>query len=323
MKGIILINTGSPATSSPKDVGRYLSEFLMDERIIDIPFIPRFLLVRGIIVPFRKHKSAKAYRAIWTDEGSPLLSNAFKLARKVEDISGVAVEVAMRYGSVTIENALKGLKGRVANLTEVVVVPLFPHYAMSSYESAVFHAKKELQRLDSSLEVKVVEPYYRHHLYIDSLVDLFASIDLSKYDWLQFSYHSIPVSQLQKSLRSVSSERSFDVNYQYQVEQTSALVAGRLGMKDRYGISYQSAIGEKWIGPSTNEVLASLPAKENSNVLVVSPGFVADNLETLKDIDFDARKRFMEAGGNSFTYIPCLNDSRLFAQFIISVSESL
>lgn len=323
MRGIILVNTGSPASPSPRDVGRYLSEFLMDERIIDIPFIFRFLLVRGIIVPFRKYKSAKAYSAIWTDEGSPLLVNSIRLAQKVEGLSGVAVEVAMRYGNEAVEGALTRLKSRVANLSEVVVVPMFPHYAMSSYESAALHAKSELQRLDGSLAIKVVESFYNQPGYIDSLMGLFASLDLSRYDWLQFSYHSIPIRQLQKSLSSVSKHHALDVSYQHQVEETSKQVAQKLGLQDRYGVSYQSAMGKSWLGPSTSEVLTNLPKKGIKRILVASPAFVADNLETLKDINVEARKIFMDAGGMEYTYVSCLNDSSQFAQFIVDLVESV
>jgi protoporphyrin/coproporphyrin ferrochelatase len=323
MRGIILINTGSPASPSPKDVGRYLSEFLMDERIIDMPFILRLLLVQGVIVPFRKYKSAKSYSAIWTNEGSPLLVNSISLARKVEDLSGIAAEVAMRYGSETVEKALARLRERAADLTEVVVVPMFPHYAMSSYESAALHAKSELQRLDVSLSVKIVEPFYRQPSYIDSLVGLFASLDLSQYDWLQFSYHSIPMRQLQKTISSVSAEHSLEVSYEYQVEQTSMLVAQQLGMADRYGVSYQSAMGRQWLGPSTSSILAQLPAKGVKRMLVISPAFVADNLETLKDINVEARKIFFDAGGCVFTYVPCLNDGRQFAQCIVDLVDAV
>jgi ferrochelatase len=295
----------------------------MDERIIDIPFIFRFLLVRGIIVPFRKYKSAKAYSAIWTDEGSPLLVNSIKLALKVEGLSGIAAEIAMRYGNETVEVALARLKARVANLSEVVVVPMFPHYAMSSYESAALHVKSELKHLDRSLAVKVVMPFYNQPGYIDSLVDLFALLDLSQYDWLQFSYHSIPIRLLQKSLNSVSRDHALDVSYQYQVEETSKQVAQKLGLQDRYGVSYQSAMGEKWLGPSTSEVLTDLPKKGIKKILVISPAFVADNLETLKDINIEARKIFMDAGGDEFTYVSCLNDSSQFAQFIVDWVESV
>jgi ferrochelatase len=323
MRGIILVNTGSPASPSPKDVGRYLSEFLMDERIVDIPFVFRFLLVQGVIVPFRKYKSAKSYSAIWTDEGSPLMVNSFKFAQEVEDLSGIAAEVAMRYGSETVESALARLKARVPNLSEVVVVPMFPHYAMSSYESAALYATSELQRLDRSLAVTVVKPFYNQTGYIDSLAGLFASFDLSQYDWLQFSYHSIPIRQLQKSLNAVSQEHTFDVSYRYQVEQTSKLLAQKLGMQNRYGVSYQSAMGKSWLGPPTNEVLTDLARKELKKVLVISPAFVADNLETLKDINVEARKIFLDAGGEKFSYVPCLNGSKQFAKFIVDLVESV
>ncbi len=319
MRGVILINTGSPASPSPKEVGRYLSQFLMDERVIDIPLIPRFMLVRGIIVPFRKYKSAKSYGAIWTNEGSPLQVNSVKLALKVEQISGMVTEVAMRFGSSTVESALARLKSRVDNLSEVVVVPMFPHYAMSSYESAALFAQHELQRLDGHLSIRVVKPFYNHSSYISSLVSLFGKVDVSQYDWLQFTYHSIPIRQLQKSLNMVPSSCSTEVNYQYQVEQTSMLVAERLGMASRYSVSYQSSMGEKWLKPSTDDVLANFPSKGIKRVLVISPAFVADNLETLKDIDVEVREMFMVAGGEVFTYIPCLNDNDDWARAVVEI----
>ncbi len=323
MKGVILINTGSPASPSIRDVGSYLSEFLMDERVIDIPFIPRFLLVRGVIVPFRKYKSAKSYSTIWTNDGAPLLVNSVKLAQKVEALTGIAVEVAMRYGRETVKNAFTRLNARVSDLSEVVVVPLFPHYAMSSYETVAVHAEAMLQQLSSSITIRVVEPFYNHPQYIDSLAGQFASLNLSSYDRLLFSYHSIPIRQQEKSLKKVMSDQSFGVNYQYQVEQTSKLVAEKVGMIDRYDVSFQSAIGDRWLGPSTGDVLGRLPSMGIKRVLVMSPAFVADNLETLKDINVEARKIFMDAGGDAFTYVPCLNDSSLFAQFVANMVNAV
>lgn len=318
MRGVILINTGSPDSPSVKDVGRYLAEFLMDKRVIDIPLICRFMLVRGIIVPFRKRKSARSYGSIWTSEGAPLTVTSRRLAQKVEQVAGVPVEVAMRYGSLSVGLALERLQSRTPNLSEVVVLPMFPHYAMSSYESAARHAEYELRRLAPSLSVKTVPPFFSDDRYISSLVDLFSAVDCQQYDWLQVTYHSIPLRHQAKAVAG-HNEDATSVSYQYQAEQTAMLLAQRLNMGDRYGVSYQSAMGKGWLMPSTDDVLARLPARGVKRLLIISPAFVADNLETIKDINVDAREIFIKAGGDVFTYIPCLNDGDRWASAVGSI----
>lgn len=316
MVGVIVVNTGSPDSYNPRDVGRYLAEFLMDERVIDIPLWQRFLLVKGIIVPFRKYKSAKSYQKIWGDNGSPLLTNTTEQARLLEMALDTPVEVAMRYGNPTVEHASLRLVSRASKLSKVVVVPMFPHYAMSSYESVLNHAVGEVKRVLPSVKVGWVEPYYSKAGYIAALADKFSNVNLEQYDWLQLSYHSIPLRHQSKSLASIGKQDFRKASYSYQVEQTSLLLAQKLGMDTRFGVSYQSSLGSKWLGPSTSEVLSELPKKGVRRLLIASPAFVADNLETIKDIGEEARAVFIESGGEELCYVPCLNDSKLFAEFL-------
>lgn len=306
MRGIILINTGSPDSFHPDDVGHYLTQFLTDERIIDLPNLQRNLLVRGIIVPFRKYKSAKAYQSVWTDNGAPLIVNSLRLAEKVEQYSHIPCEAAMRYGSLTVEKAIDRLSLKVANLSEIVLLPLFPHFAMSSYESAALHA----QTIIASKKLKCITlpPFYGEEWYIDSLANLFTHIDLSAYQHILFTYHSIPLRQLRKSLEQAEKARQHEVDYRYQTYETSRLVAEKVGMPSKFSVSYQSAIGKSWLGPTTNEILQNFPAQGIKRLIIISPAFVADNLETIKDIDREARSLFLKAGGEEFCYIPCLND---------------
>lgn len=321
MKGVILINTGSPDSFSPNDVGHYLSQFLMDERIIDLPIIQRTLLVKGIIIPFRKYKSAKAYQTIWTNEGSPLIVYSHKLARKVEQHLNMPCEVAMRYGSLTVEAAIDRLTTKQGNLSEILLVPLFPHYAMSSYESAMVHAQKILEA--RQLKYRTLPPFFKEDRYINALANLFERIDLSQYDWVQFSYHSIPLRHLRKSIGKVANEKRLDVDYEFQTKETARLVAEKIGMATQYGVSYQSAIGKSWLGPSTDDILKKLPSEGIKKLLIISPAFVADNLETIKDIDAEARDIFLKSGGETFKYIPCLNDRDDWATALAEMCREL
>lgn len=321
MRGVILINTGSPDSTQPADVGRYLTEFLMDERVIDIPAFQRSLLVKGIIVPFRKYKSAKSYAKIWTPNGSPLVVVNQRLTQKVEDASGIACETAMRYGNPSVSSALQRLKERVPTLSEVLVVPLFPHFAMSSYESAALHAEKCIRESDPSLQVDILPPFYSDPSYIESLVSLFRNVDLDRYSWIQFSYHSIPIRHQEKSTRGYSGEVQKQYDYHYQVHETSRLVAEKIGFGDKFGVSYQSPMGRKWLGPITQDVVQML-ASNHKRLLVISPAFIIDNLETIKDVEGDIRKAFEESGGEEFKYIPCLNDSQVWVDALSRILSS-
>lgn len=321
MVGVILINTGSPSSPEVNDVAAYLCEFLMDERVIDIPKPFRYLLVKSIIVPFRKHKSAKSYRSIWTSDGSPLVVNAFKLAKKVESISGSPCEVAMRYGYFSVKDAYFRLMERYPNVNSVVVLPLFPHYAMSSYESVVQHAAEQLGQIANAVRYRVVLPFYSHPLYIAALVKLFERFRCQEYDRVLFTYHSIPARHIKKVESRANLLNYNDVDYHRQVNETSRLVAEKVGFAENFDVAFQSAMGKSWLMPSTLEVLRAYPSKGIKRVLVMSPSFVADNLETLKDVVIEGQEAFIAAGGEIFTYVPCLNFEDDWANALVEIAK--
>ncbi len=198
MKAILLMNLGSPDSTSVKDLRKYLSEFLMDERVIDYPYLLRLLLVRGIIVPFRSPKSAKAYRSIWTDEGSPLMVLTRQLQQALQQHVEEPVEIAMRYGNPTPKAAFDSLMKQVEDLDEVIAIPLYPHYAMSSYETAVEYAKEVYEKEKYPFKLTFIKPYYKDEEYINALASSIAPFLEQDYDKILFSYHGVPERHIRK-----------------------------------------------------------------------------------------------------------------------------
>jgi ferrochelatase len=312
--GLLLLNLGSPDSFSIPDVRRYLREFLMDERVIDAPYLVRSVIVKGFILPFRPKRSAHAYSKVWMKEGAPLkvITESFK--REIETMIDMPVAVAMRYGNPTPAKAIEELLSKNSGLKTLYVAPMYPHYAMSSYETAVKHA---LNSIDKRFTVRLLKPFYKEENYINSLVE---SIRPYVNGHVLFSYHGLPVRHLQKSDSTKAhcyssadccsiASKAWETCYKHQVTQTTKLVASKLGLTDdQYTISFQSRLGrDEWIKPFTSELLESYPAKGIKDLVVVCPAFVADCLETLEEMAIAGRETFMEAGGESFTVVPCLN----------------
>ncbi|TXH20539.1 MAG: ferrochelatase [Chitinophagaceae bacterium] len=330
--GVILMNLGSPNSTSTKDLRAYLTEFLMDERVIDKPFLARYLLVKGIIVPFRAPKSAEAYKKIWWDEGSPLIVLTERLQKAVESIIPYPVEIAMRYGNPHPKTAFENLLKRVPDLEEVIFLPLYPHYAMSSYETAVEYLKDIYHHEKYSFKLKTVPPYYKHSAYIDALAESIRPYLNEPFDKLLFSYHGVPERHILKGDPTkkhcmqvenccfVKSE-SHQYCYRHQVTITSELVAKKLGLqKDQWLQSYQSRLGrDPWLTPSTQEILPELAKTNTKKILVVCPAFVSDCLETLEEIEQEGKHLFMDNGGESFTYIPCLNTNTHWVDTVVQL----
>jgi len=314
------MNLGSPDSTEVKDVRRYLNEFLMDERVIDKPWLVRALLVRGIIVPFRAPKSAAAYKTIWTKEGSPLIviskEQEKALAKKVEE----PVTIAMRYGAPTPTDAYNTLLKTNPDLEEVIVVPMYPHYAMSSYETAVEFAKEHHQKKNYSFKLTFIKPFYNNPLFIDALAESIAPYLEQEYDQILFSYHGIPERHILKcdptkqhclkvdNCCEVPSE-AHQFCYRHQCWTTTNLVADKLNIpKEKRGFSFQSRLGrDPWLKPYTAVRLAELPNEGIKKVLVVCPAFVSDCLETIEEMGEEGKEIFEGAGGEKFTLIPCLN----------------
>ena len=326
VKGILLMNLGSPDSTQVKDLRKYLDEFLMDERVIDKPWILRALLVKGIIVPFRAPKSAEAYKAIWTDEGSPLIVLSRRLQEALQEEIDEPVELAMRYGSPSVEEGFEALLKRNPLIEEVVAVPLYPHYAMSSYETAVEYAKEIYRRKKYSFKLTFVDPYYDNPEYIQALSETMKPFLNQPFDNILFSYHGIPERHIHKSditgSHCLHSKDCCEVAspahkycYRHQVLTTTKLVTELLQIpKDKYSISFQSRLNNKWLTPFTDFRLKELPAEGIKNLLVLCPAFVSDCLETLEEIAISGKKIFMDAGGESYSMIPCLNVSPLWVK---------
>lgn len=328
--GILLINTGSPDSPAIPDVRRYLREFLMDGRVIDLSFPIRAAVVYGCILPFRPRRSAEAYQQIWTEEGSPLIATSRRLCDKLRAELHQPVELAMRYGNPSVGYALEKLEHD--GVQRVVIVPLFPHYAMSSYESAVARVRELAAKRHSKLEIVVMPPYYDDLRYIDCLVHSAQAALSKRPDHILFSFHGMPVRHLRKA-RPVSAfgdgiEAESDTCY---VRQSEATVRAFLKLSDWSeecaSIAYQSRLGlDRWLEPHTHIELKRLAQTGVRRLAVICPSFTVDCLETLEEIAMRGRRAFLHAGGIEFILIPALNDgvewARAIGQMIRGFEES-
>jgi len=322
------MNLGSPDSTKVPDLRKYLDEFLMDERVIDKPWFFRAMLVKGIIVPFRAPKSAEAYQKIWTDEGSPLIVHTVHLQKALQSRIQEPVEIAMRYGNPTPEDAYEGLLKKVPDMEEVIVLPLYPHYAMSSYETAVEYMKEVYNKKKYSFKLSFIPPFYNEENYLHALAENIRPYLAQKHDHILFSYHGIPERHIRKS--DVTGCHCFQTEnccetpspahqfcYRHQVKTTTRLVTEKLKIPtDKYSISFQSRLGKGWLEPFTDFRLAEMPKEGIKNLLILCPAFVSDCLETLEEIAIRGKEIFMLAGGESFTMIPCLNTHPLWVDAV-------
>lgn len=322
-KGILLVNLGSPDSTAVGDVRKYLREFLMDGRVLDAPWPIRFCVVHFAILPSRPKESAHAYEKIWTPEGSPLVVTSRHVQMKLQERVKVPVELAMRYQNPSIECAIRKLSG--TNVDDLLLIPLFPHYAMSSYETAVVRVQEVAARIAPQMKVTVQPPYFDSPDYIDAMV-AGAEKDLqSGYDHLLFSFHGIPERHLKKSdttgVHCLAKENCCEVSspahttcYRAQCFKTvAAFVTKAKVPKEKYSVSFQSRLGkDPWLKPYTDYELAELPKRGVKKLLVICPAFVSDCLETIEEIGIRGKETFLEAGGKEFARIPCLNEHPLW-----------
>jgi ferrochelatase len=314
------MNLGSPDSTKVSDVKKYLDEFLMDERVIDKPWLFRALLVKGIIVPFRAPKSAEAYRSIWTEEGSPLLVISRQLRDALQKEIEEPVTIAMRYGNPSPQSAFDELVKNNPDLEEVIAVPLYPHYAMSSYETAVEYAKEQHTKGGYGFRLHFIQPYYNHDAYIAALADSIAPHLEGDWDHILFSYHGVPERHILKG--DVTGRHCLKVEnccavpsaahefcYRHQCFATTQLVVEKLNLPEgKWSQSFQSRLGrDPWLQPYTAARLEALPKEGIKKLVVVCPAFVSDCLETLEEIAVEGKEIFLHAGGTHFEMIPCLN----------------
>ncbi len=312
------MNLGSPDSPSVPDVRRYLREFLMDGCVLDAPWPIRFLVVHGLILPRRPAQSAHAYQSIWTSEGSPLVVAGKRVKSLLQQRLPVPVELCMRYQSPNSADALKSLENQ--GVERALLIPLFPHFAMSSFETAVEKVRSEIRASHPRLRLDVAEPFYSHPAYLEALVESAHPYLQQPFDHLLFSFHGIPERHLRKSdpshnhcLRTTeccaTPNPAHATCYRHQCFETVRGFVDRSGLPtDRYSIAFQSRLGrDPWLKPYTDHVLESLARSGVRRLLVICPAFVADCLETLEEIGMRGRDSFLAAGGSELTLIPCLN----------------
>lgn len=320
-KGILLVNLGSPDSPEPKDVKKYLGEFLMDERVIDVPLWARNLLVKGIILNTRPKASAAAYKKIWWDEGSPLIVLSERLQKKVQEQVEIPVELAMRYGSMTIKKGLQKLVDK--GVDEVLLFPLYPQFAMATTETITVLAEEIRKSSFPNLKIESVPAFYNKPDYIEVLSNSIKKhLESKKYEHLLFSYHGVPERHIRKSdiTKShckidgsccITPSEAHEFCYKHQCLEVTRLVAEKLNFQEgTYSTSFQSRLGfDPWLQPYTDRTIERLGKKGIKNMAIVTPAFVSDCLETLEEIAMEGQEIFHEMGGKDFTTVPCLNDN--------------
>jgi ferrochelatase len=335
--GVLLINLGTPDAPTPEAVGRYLREFLMDGFVIDVPKPLRWFLVNVMIVPRRKGQSAKAYQKVQLPGGSPLLVYTRELAESVAarlaaDDRGdrYVVEYAMRYGKPSIASSLARLHSQ--DVSRIVVFPLYPQYAESSFETAVVETKRVAQELGYAERLSFFPPFYDRPEFIAAFARRIAEeCEQQSREHIVFSFHSLPERHIKRLdatrehclVESTCCDGIGAVNkncYRAQCIFTARAIAERLGLKqDSYTVSFQSRLGRaKWLGPTTEDVLRNLARRGVKRIAVSCPSFVADCLETVEEIGIRGRKTFIDAGGEELRLIPSLNSDRGWVEVVAS-----
>jgi len=317
-KGILLVNLGSPDSPSVPDVRRYLNQFLMDGRVIDEPWLLRRFIV-GMILINRPKESAHAYEKVWTKEGSPLVVTSGHVRELLQKRASVPVELAMRYQNPSIESAVKKLAAK--GTTEVLLIPLFPHYAMSSYETAVVRVQEVAAKFAPLMKITVQPPYYDAPDFIAALVAS-AGVFLKKdFDHLLFSFHGIPERHIKKSdttgCHCLATPNCCETPspaqatcYRAQCYRTAALFIEKAGVPaGKWSVSFQSRLGkDPWLKPYTDYELPRLANEGKKKMLVICPAFVSDCLETIEEIGMRGCEQFLAGSGKEYTRIPCMNE---------------
>ncbi|MDD7804036.1 MAG: ferrochelatase [Endozoicomonas sp. (ex Botrylloides leachii)] len=319
-RGVLLVNLGSPDSPNVNDVRRYLDEFLMDEYVIDLPWLIRRLLLSLFILPIRPQKSAEAYRSIWAEDGSPLISHSKALTKALSQEVNLPIELAMRYGEPNIEQAVLRLANQ-HKVKEILLFPLYPHYAMSTVKTVSQRTREIISAHNLPIRLNIFPVFYDHKSYISALVESAKPWLDQEYDHLIFSFHGVPIRHILKDDTSnkhclkknnccAKSSSAHKTCYRHQVYRTACCFVEAANIpQNKYTVAFQSRLGRaKWLEPNTVDILRQLAAKGEKKVLVICPSFVSDCLETLEEMGIAARKEFLNAGGESFTLIPCLNE---------------
>lgn len=332
-KGVLIVNLGTPDSTSVPDVRKYLKEFLMDKRVIDIPAFPRWLLVNLIIGPFRAPKSAAEYKKLFTERGSPLKYYTQDLVAPLQDLVGDEYKVvyAMRYQSPSIQEGLDAMNAE--NVESIHVIPLFPQYASATTGSVIDKVMEITKTWQIIPEVKFTSQFLENELFLEVIVKNGKKwMDKNEYDHFIFSYHGLPERQIRKG--SVGDQCQLgsccdtfhDKNrfcYRAQCFQTTRLVAAKLGLsEDQYTVCFQSRLGrDPWIKPYTEDTLKHLAKSGKTKVLAFSPAFVSDCLETTIEVGEEYKEKFVEAGGEQWDLVESLNDDPMWVACLAEIAR--
>lgn len=316
---LLLVNVGTPNNPSVQAVRRYLFQFLNDPRVIDLPWLARKILVNLIIVPFRAPKSAKLYQRLWTDEGSPLLTNTLRLQEKLQKSldSQADVFVGMRYQEPSIRKAAESIKE--GGYTRLIVLPMFPQYASSTSGTASQAVMEEIGKWNTIPHVHFINQFYNHPAFVDAFAQRIATYQPSTYDFVLFSYHGLPNNHNDKGHPGIPSaqcecEKAMPSHGQFCYKaacyETTRLLVEKLNLQgDKFSTAFQSRLSSNWMQPFTDKTLNKLAQKGIKRLLVVAPSFTADCLETTDEIGHEYKNEFMAAGGEQLTLVESLNDS--------------
>ncbi len=327
---VVLLNLGTPDAPTTSAVRRYLREFLMDGRVIDLPFLSRWLLVNAIIAPFRSPKSAEKYRTVWRDDGSPLLVHSKALVAEVEQaLPGRRVHLAMRYGNPSIGSVVQALAKE--HVTEVVLLPLFPQYSSAAWGSAVEAFQEALAKLTVVPALSIVPPFFLDDGFLDAHAGLMKErLAAHPVEHVVFSYHGLPMSQARAAC---SGECPVDrpgtccqtltpknrACYRAQCLETTRQLAARAGVTTHSTV-FQSRLGRAdWLGPQLDSTLVELAKSGVKRVAVTCPAFVADCLETLEEVGQVSREKFLSSGGTHFELVPSLNADPRWAKAVAAL----
>lgn len=322
--GVLLINLGTPDSPKVKDVRIYLTEFLNDPFVIDINWLARTILVNLIIVPFRAAKSAEIYQKLWTPEGSPLLTYSVSVKEKLQSSLGenYGVHLAMRYQHPSMDKVIAEMEKE--GYEKIITIPLYPQYATSSTKTTIEKAKKLFGKWNKQPTITYIEKFYDAPKFIDTIVERAKKYNLSNYDHILFSYHGLPIRQLIKVHNGKTCEElncKNEINehskycYQAHCYETTRLIAHKLNLKETdYTIGFQSRLDDKWITPYSDKLIETFGKEGKKNILVFSPAFVADCLETTIEIGDEYQTLFQENGGEKIQLVESLNDHPLWIE---------
>ncbi|MCG6187197.1 ferrochelatase [Maribellus maritimus] len=329
---VLLMNVGSPDEPTVPAVRKYLTEFLNDKRVIDLPWLLRKFLVNVIIIPFRVKNSTGLYKQLWTKKGSPLIYYSEELKQKLQVQLGSLFEVfvGMRYGNPSYKKALSEIKKK--GFEKIVLVPLYPQHAMSTTETSLVAAEKEIKEQGIHAEIFEVEQFYDNPKFVDAFAEQVRKYNLSDFDHIIFSYHGLPNRHVEKCHPGIKVENCSCRNalpehgkfcYHATSYETTRLIASKLNLKESdYTVSFQSRLSNNWLTPFTDAVLQEKLEEGKKNILVLAPSFVTDCLETILEIGVEYGEEFKQKGGNKVQLVESLNTGdrwvEILAEMVIS-----